>query len=260
MGQQIRIDGVYRGKDLYIQNPYTNVEGSFCIAFIKVNDKRLVEEPKSSAIRLNLSRFSINDSLHIIIKHHSVCQPKVLNPEVLNAGNEFEYLQITADDAAISWVTTGELPGKGWYELFKMKLDGWVPEDSVLGKGNLDNNQYSVGVRHYAGENRFKLVYHYGAEQVASDEFTFYSDQDPISYFPEGNVYDLITLSRPTDWVIKDYTGKIWLKGDGQDIVISNLPYGELILVIENMEETIFRPEPEIIDRPKKKSRKKGRN
>lgn len=260
IAQEILLKGVYRGKDLFIQNPYTNVEGSFCIAYIEVNGRRVMEQPDLSAVKVNLGRFAINDSVTILIKHHSVCTPKVLNADVLNAANSFNYIQIIADDASISWVTTGELPGRGWYEVYKMKLDGWMPIDTVLAKGNLDNNQYSVGVDHYSGENLFTLRYHYEDMTTESEEFSFYSDLDPIAFFPEDKIYDLITLSRPTDYVIKNQQGKILLKGYGQDIVVSTLPYGELIMVLENNEEFIFRPEPEPIDRPEKKPKKRGAN
>jgi len=257
-GQEILLSGVYRGKDIFIQNPFTNLEGSFCVEYIEVNGKRVIEQPDVSALKVDLSAFSISDSVHILIKHHNVCTPRVLNADVLDAANSFSYIQIIADDASISWVTTGELPGRGWYEILKMKLDGWMPIDTVLAKGNLDNNQYSVGVQHYSGENLFKLVYHYESRSIDSDQFDFYSDLEPITFFPEDQIYDLITLSRPTDYVIKTHDGRILLAGYGQDIVVSALPYGELIMVLENNEEAIFRPEPEPIDRPKKTSKKRG--
>ncbi len=253
------ISGVYRGKDLFVQNPYTNVEGSFCIEYIAVNDVHVIDQPSTSAVRIDLSDYALEDSIKVFIKHHSICKPRVLNSEVLVGGNQFSFIQIMADDAAISWITTGEIPGFGYYIVEKLKLDGWFPVDTIKAKGNLDNNQYSVGVDHYAGENRFKLHYYNGDRVLSSDEFEFYSSLEPITYFPEDNIYELINLSRPTDYVIKNYLGQVLMQGYGQDIVVFGLPYGELTLVIENREETIFRPEPEIIDRPKKKPKKTGR-
>ena len=114
--------------------------------------------------------------------------------------------------------------------------------------------------QYYSGENLFKLAYHYEQNLTESEEFSFYSDLEPISYFPDDNIYDLITLSRVTDYVIKDHNGKVLLEGYGRDIVVSTLPYGELIMILENNEELIFRPEPEPIDRPKKKKKRGTRN
>ena len=172
----------------------------------------------------------------------------------------FQFIQIIADDASVSWVTTGEMPGNGVYILDKFKLDGWVPIATVKGKGNLDNNQYSIGIDHYAGDNRFRLRFKYNDQESVSEEFEFYSELQPITYYPEGNVYNMISLSRVTDYVIKNHEGEVLLKGIGQDINLEPLPYGELTLVLENREETFFRPEPEVFDEPKKSKRKKKSN
>ena len=257
IAQEIALEGVYRGKDLYVQNPYLNVEGAYCIASIMVNGNIVLENPARSAVKIDLTYFQIDSAISIVISHHPGCEPKILNPEVLNIGSSFEFIQITADDASIAWVTTGEMPGEGRYVIEKLKLEGWEAIVQVGGKGNLDNNQYSTGVDHYAGDNRFKLIYRYNEEEVVSDEFDFYSDLDPITHYPEATVYDMISLSRPTDYVIKNYDGVVLMKGVGQDINLEALPFGELTLIIENREEIFFRPEPEIIIRPKKKKRVK---
>jgi len=258
--QELIISGVYRGKDIYVQNPYFSAEGSFCIASISLNDRLIIDSPSSSAVKIDLSGFAIDAPISILIHHHSTCLPKILNPEVLNAGSVFKFIQITADDASISWVTTGEMPGDGAYVLTMLKLDGWIPISIIDGKGNLDNNQYSVGIKHYAGDNRFRLNYKYNGKETMSDEFEFYSELEPITYYPDGNVYNMISLSRVTDYVIKNYEGEILLKGIGQDINVEPLPYGEFTLILENREEVIFRPEPEIIDRPKKRKKKSNKS
>jgi hypothetical protein len=252
------LSGVYRGKDIFVQNPFLSVEGSFCISYISVNDQKLIESPTTSAVKIDLSGFSIDAPVDILIRHQKGCLPKVLNPEVLNAGSVFRFMQITADDASISWVTTGEMPGDGIYVLKMLKMDGWVPLLSVKGKGNLDNNQYSIGVDHYSGDNKYRLIYTYDNEETLSDEFDFYSDLEPITYYPEGNVYNMISLSRVTDYVVKNYAGEVVMKGVGQDINVEPLAYGEFILILENREESFFRPEPEIIDRPRKKRKKRN--
>lgn len=260
IAQDITLNGVYRGKDIYVQNPYFSAEGSFCIAYISVNDQQVIDAPATSAVKIDLSKFAINAPISILVNHHGGCLPKILNPEVLKAGSVFKFIQITADDASISWVTTGEMPGDGSYIVLKLKIDGWIPILNIKGKGNLDNNQYSVGIDHYSGDNRFKLKYIFNDQETISEEFEFYSDLDPITYYPDGNVYNMISLSRVTDYVIKNYAGEVLLKGLGQDINVESLPYGELTLILESREEIIFRPEPEIFDEPKKSKRKKKKS
>jgi hypothetical protein len=256
--QDLFLSGVYRGKDIFVQNPFLSVEGSFCIDYISVNEQRVIESPTTSAVKIDLTGFSIDAPVAILIHHHNSCLPKVLNPEVLNAGSTFRFMQITADAASISWVTTGEMPGDGVYVLKMLKMDGWAPLFSVKGKGNLDNNQYSIGVEHYSGDNKYRLTYTYDNEETLSDEFGFYSDLEPITYYPEETVYNMISLSRVTDYVVKNYAGEVVLKGVGQDINVEPLAYGEFTLILENRAETFFRPEPELIDRPRKKRKKRN--
>jgi len=255
--QEQRLTGVYRGRDVFVQNPYLNAEGAYCIAYITVNDVKVIDDPSVSAVKINLSKFAINSPISIVVYHHSSCSPKILNAEVLDVGSAFQFLQIIADDASISWVTTGEMPGSGIYFIEKLKLDGWLVIDTIRGKGNLDNNQYSQGIEHYSGENQFKLIYLYNEDKIVSDEFSFYSEMDRILFYPEENVYDFLYLSKPTDYVIKNDMGEVLLKGYGQDIDLELLPYDELTLIIENREELFYHSEPEIIIIPKKKKSKK---
>ena len=49
IAQEITLEGVYRGKDIYVQNPYLNVEGAYCIASIMVNGNIVLENPARSA-------------------------------------------------------------------------------------------------------------------------------------------------------------------------------------------------------------------
>jgi len=261
IAQEITLNGVYRGTDIFVQNPYLNAEGAYCIAFVMVNGIKVIDDPSVSAVKINLSRFAINDTVSIVVHHHPGCKPKILNSEVLDTGSAFKYLQIMADDASISWVTTGEMPGNGYYFIEKLKIDGWVAIDSVKGKGRLDNNQYSQSIEHYSGENQFKLLYLYEMDTFESNEFSFYSDLDMITLDPYGeDVYDWLYLSRSTDYVIKNDMGVILLTGYGEDINVERLPFDELTIIIENREETFYHAKPEPIIRPKKKQEKKKKS
>ncbi len=251
------VEGVYRGKDLYIQNPYLNVEGAFCIESVLLNGELIMERPAVSAVKVDLSDLRIDSPVHIAIVHSSACTPRVLNSEVLEPGDSFRFIQTITDAATVSWVTTGEKPGRGEYVVEKWKLAGWQPIARMPAKGNLDTNQYSIAVEHYAGDNLYRIWYIDGKDSVMSEEMSYYSDLEPITFFPEDEVDDVISLSRPTDYQIKDFDGTVLLEGYGQDINVEALPYGEYILVIENREENFYKPEPEIILPPKKTGKKK---
>jgi len=244
--QQHVLSGVYRGRDIYVQNPYLNSSNRFCIKSIQVNGNTVINNPNSSALTIDLSRFQLNDSISIIILHSEACAPKILNPRVLLSGSGFAIVQASADNASISWITTGEQDKDAYFELEKIKSDKWVPIEKIQAKGDIDNNQYSVGAVHYSGENLFRVHYISNNDSsYYSQEFDFYSTAEPISFYPLENVDELISLSKSTDYIIKDVDGKIYKKAIGQDIFVGDLKPGEYILVIENREELFYKPEPE---------------
>ena len=78
--QDITLSGVYRGKDIYVQNPYVNVEGgTYCINSITLNGQKVIDEPVSSAVKITLSHLAIDAPVSILTRHSSLCIPKVLN-------------------------------------------------------------------------------------------------------------------------------------------------------------------------------------
>lgn len=249
--------GVYRGRNVFVQNPYDQKTKSYCIQSIEVNGRTVLSNPNSSALTVDLSNLTLNDMVRLTIYHNKDCQPKILNPRVLQSGAGYSIVQTLADDASVSWITTGEEDKNAYYELQKQKLDGWETIKKLPAKGDIDNNQYSVGVVHYSGDNEFRIHYVSKFSETYSDTFNFYSAADPISFYPIDKVDELISLSKPTDYIIKDSDGNILKKGVGQDIYVAELKPGEYTLVIENREELFFKPEPEEELPPVQKRRKK---
>lgn len=216
----------------------------FCVQSVVLNGHTVISSPASSALTVDLSHLSLNDSVNILVFHYDECLPKILNPRVLKQGSGFKLIQPMADNAAVSWITTGEEDKEAYFELEKMFLSGWKPIKKIKAKGDIDTNQYSVGVVHYAGQNEFRIHYVAKNQEVYSPVFEFYSAADPISFYPVDDVDELISLSKATDYVIKDAEGKIYKKGYALDIYVEDLKPGEYILVIENREEPFFKPEP----------------
>lgn len=255
-GQELMLKGVYRGRDVYIQNPYNSTKNYFCVQSVVVNGLTIISEPNSSALTADLSSFNLNDSISIMVFHYAECLPKILNPRVLKAGKGFSIVNPMTDNSSVTWISTGEQDKNAYFELEKMFLDGWKTIQKVKAKGDIDNNQYSVGVVHYAGENLFKLHYVSEIVSIYSEEFEFYSAGEPISFFPTEDVDEIISLSKATDYEIKDIDGKVYKKGYGLDIFVRELKPGEYILIIENREEPFYKPEPEIEPPPVRKKKK----
>ncbi|MCF6360572.1 MAG: hypothetical protein L3J29_07405 [Cyclobacteriaceae bacterium] len=254
--QQLSLNGVYRGRDVYVQNPYNSGKNSFCVQSISLNGNTIISSPNSSALTIDLSPFQLNDSISLLIFHYSECLPKILNPRVLQAGSGFSIVQPMADNSSISWISTGEQDKNALYQLEKLFLEGWKTIEQIKAKGDIDNNQYSIGAVHYAGQNQFRIHYVSESIDVYSEVFEYYSTADPISFYPTEDIDELISLSKPTDYQIKDAEGKLYKKGFGLDIFIRELKPGEYILIIENREELFYKPEPEIEPPPVRKRKK----
>ena len=250
---EIILTGVYQGRNIFVRNPYIPDQNRFCITGIFVNNFPLNNLPKTSAIQIDLSGFSLNEEITIRIVHDDSCRPLVVNPEVIKQAREFEFLYVQVDDLSINWITTGESPG-GVFELEKLKWEGWEKIIQIPGKGQFDNNQYSIEAFHYTGDNSYKLTYtNKEGEKFMSEEVSFYSLLDPIVMYPGEKIYDWISLSRETDYKIYNDYDTLMIKGFGDEINVSMLDYGDFYIILEDEPVRFNRPKPEIIPRKKRK-------
>ena len=243
--QVVVLVGVSNGQDLFVQNPYDVDQKKFCITGVRINGVTQSLDLNSSALMVDLASREIGSDVRIEISHIEGCEPNVLNPRVINKNAGFRFIQTMADQQSVSWLTTGESPNAGTITLQKLKLDGWKDLKIVPSKGDMQSNAYSQAVAHYSGDNQFRLIYEVDGKEFISDTFSFYSAQDPISYYPVEEVDQFLQLSRTTDYQIKDLDGNLIMQGVGLDINVSSLPYGEYYLIIENRQETFYKPVPE---------------
>ena len=251
---EIKLSGAYLGTNVFVRNPINPANNTFCILNIYVNGKELIGLPPSSAIQIDLSSYNLNDPIEIRVTHKEGCKPAFINPDVLNNFRRFEFLFSQIDDNSINWITTGETPG-GYFLLEKMRWKGWQSIDSVSGKGKMDNNQYSLEAEHYSGDNEYRITYTTQTEEYyISEVITFYSLLKSVTFFPTNEVYDVISLSRATDYEIYDEYGKLVAEGFGEYIDVDDLPVdAEYTMIVENEPAQFYKPKPEIIRKPKRK-------
>ena len=82
ISQALLANGVYQGKNLYVQNPFTGNMKDFCTDEVYLNDVKIMENIKSSAFEIDLSKLSINDKVDLKIIHKEDCKPKILNSPI----------------------------------------------------------------------------------------------------------------------------------------------------------------------------------
>ena len=81
----LTLSGVYHGKNLYVQNPFTGNMKDFCTNEVYVNDRLVMKDIQSSAYEIDLSHLKEQDPVTIKITHKDDCKPKILNPQVIKA-------------------------------------------------------------------------------------------------------------------------------------------------------------------------------
>src|SRR5690606_15482464 len=80
----IVVEGRYQGKNLFVQNPFSEAGVGFCVFEVTVNDQIATDEINSSAFEVDLGNYGLKlgDAITVKIKHKDGCTPVVLNPEV----------------------------------------------------------------------------------------------------------------------------------------------------------------------------------
>jgi len=83
---QIKITGLYKGRNLYVQNPYHPSGDGFCVSSVLVNQHTMPDtfhQSQAFEVRFDYYGYKINDSITVVINYLEGCEPRILNPEVL---------------------------------------------------------------------------------------------------------------------------------------------------------------------------------
>lgn len=85
-GTSIILKGHYNGNNLFVKNLPGPDGLGFCVNEILINGNRTSDDITSENIEIDLKASGIHEGheITIEIKHYKGCEPKVLNPDVLN--------------------------------------------------------------------------------------------------------------------------------------------------------------------------------
>ena len=68
-----------QGKNVYIQNPFSDENKGFCTRSVKVNDKVYAFKNESAfSIQLDSMNFKMGEKIKIEIEHSNDCKPKII--------------------------------------------------------------------------------------------------------------------------------------------------------------------------------------
>ena len=233
----IVLDGNYQGKNIFVQNPFSEAGVGFCVYQVTVNDKVSTDEINSSAFEIDLTVFhlKLGDKVTIKIQYKDGCTPKVLNPEVLKPKSTFDIVkQSVSQDGTYTWTTTnetGELP----YVVQEKRWNKWIRVGEVPGIGSPGEHTYSFKVVPHSGENIYRVKQTDLTKRARFSEGTAYTDASmPVLTWTYDKSKDLVNLSGGSLYEIYDQFGNIVKRGYSASIDGSDLKKGLYYLNYDN--------------------------
>ncbi len=227
LSQELKIEGTYQGKNLFIMNPSAGAGQGFCVSSVEVNGTVTNDQINSNAFEIDLSvyGFKVGEKIKVILKHKAGCKPKLLNPEVLDPKSTFNCtaMKMDAKTNTVNFTTTAE-SGSLQFIVEQFRWNKWVKVGTVTGKGTAGPNQYQVSVNICSGENQFRVKQNdYTKIPRISKAYKFRSMTPPITYTPQKKITTKISFSDVTMYEIYNPYGALMMKGIGNSVDISSL-------------------------------------
>jgi hypothetical protein len=238
----IVLDGVYQGKNIYIQNPFSSTGVGFCVQEVRVNGNVTTDEIASSAFEIDLHNFQLKfgDKVEVKIIHKDDCKPKVLNPEVLNPKSTYEIVGMSVDDNfTFKWSTRGET-GKLTYTIEQFRWNKWVKVGEMEGVGSPAQNDYMFRVVPHSGKNKFRVKQiDYTGQPRISRTVEFESKIPEVTFSPAKVTKEIgfYSADKPVEtlYEIYDQYGNIVKRGFSAKIDAADLTKGAYYLNFDNV-------------------------
>lgn len=240
----IVLEGSYQGKNIFIQNPFSEAGVGFCVFEVNVNDQIATDEINSSAFEVDMNNFGLKlgDKVVVKVKHKDGCTPVVLNPEVLKPKSTFDIVrQSIAADGTYTWTTmneTGELP----YVVEQKRWNKWVKAGEVMGAGTPGEHTYTFVVTPHSGENTFRVKQTDLSKRPRyAAAVTLSSSNAPITWSPTKPKEEIV-FSGKTLFEIYDQYGNIVKRGFDDRVEVATLKKDLYYLNYDNkMGETFIK-------------------
>jgi hypothetical protein len=234
----IVLDGNYQGKNIFVQNPFSEAGVGFCVYQVTVNEKVSTDELNSSAFEIDLTNFNlkVGDKVTIKIMHKDGCTPKVLNPEVLRPKSTFDIVkQSVSADSVYTWTTnneTGEIP----FIVQEKRWNKWIRIGEVPGYGTPGEHTYSFKVVPHSGENIYRVKQNDPSKRSRFSESVAFTDPAiaAVTWTYEKGKNSSVHFSHGTLYEIYDQFGNIVKRGYADNIDVSDLKKGLYYLNFDN--------------------------
>lgn len=247
-GSMLSIEGVYQGKNVYVQNPISSDGFGYCASKVTVNGDIVPSNIGNGDFEIDLSdlNISIGEPLFIAIEHEEGCKPFIINPEVLLPRSTFIIAKLDIQtNGKLIWETTKE-QGKLPYYIEQFRWNKWVIVGEVQGIGTGGMHHYEFSVSPHSGLNTVRVVQidHSGLKRP-SKEVRFNSLVPKVTKNPT-KVKDVIHFTAKntpieTRFEIFDAYGNIVKKGVGTTVNCKNLARGAYYINFDNTNEKFIK-------------------
>lgn len=235
---EILIAGIYQGKNLFVQNPFSPDNKTYCTNEVYVNDEKAMSNIKLGAFEIDLSGLEVDDPVTIRITHKDGCAPKLINPQVIRPSGYFQIADALASGNTISWVSSGETAAFVYY-VESLVNGNWIVLRKISAKGQA-KTPYAITVADpdMAGKYRIKAqnteTHHMFYSRVFGQRVEAAAKPDtiltqPVTFAPK-NPKTQLTLSRNAEYEILDARKKTIAKGSGSVVSIARLKPGTYYL------------------------------
>jgi hypothetical protein len=240
----IVLEGNYQGKNLFIQNPFSEAGVGFCVFEVTVNDQIATDEINSSAFEIDMNNFGLQQGDRVVlkVKHKDGCTPTILNPEVLKPKSTFDIVsQSVSSDGTYTWTTsneTGELP----FIIEQKRWNKWVKVGEVMGSGRPGEHTYTFKVTPHSGENQFRVKQLDLSKKARFGEPVKFDGSAPEVTWGPAKPKDEIIFSNPTLFEVYDQYGNIVKRGYADRVEVASLKKDLYYLNYDNkMGETFIK-------------------
>lgn len=238
--QEIKLTGVYQGKNIYVQNPLKPDQSGYCTQAVFVNGTKLLTNPRTSSYEINLSKYAINTPVEIRIVYSNGCKPKVINKYVIDVKTKFKFISFTVDDKNLNFTVEGESNNSVYY-IEHYVNNNWTTLKVLTAQEQQKINSYSVPVSHSTGQNTYRIKHQEKSGQIVYSQTVSYSSvQGMVKFYPR-NVSNKIYFTANVSYEIFNSQKQIIKKGKGKEVDLSTLQRGVYYVSFDNRTEQFLK-------------------
>lgn len=236
----MEIEGIYSGKNLYIQNPLSEANQKYCTQKIYINKIVLDSGFATSAYEIRFDTMSLKtgDTVLIRFEHFSDCRPNIIQ-EMVHPKSAFDVKNISIDSTGLLKWTTKNEEYKLTYQIQHYVWNKWIIVGEVLGKGNFNSNSYEFQVSLHSGENKVRVMQNFPSHRYSPVVTVNNKNEKPELF--HYTVTDELEFSREVRYEIWDSYGNLLKTGVAQKVDVSDMKKGAYFLNFDNDESQFIK-------------------